>query len=83
MICFTIILLYSIFQIKIKVIRGHDDCINSAKFFSDDTKILTSSSDGTVRIWRTSDGKELVQYEDLHAPGANISKCDISLDGNR
>lgn len=79
--CLLLIIFF--FQINIKIIRGHDDCINSAKFFCDDRKILTCSSDGTVRMWRTADGKELVQYENLHAPGATITKCDISFDNNR
>ena len=65
------------------MIRGHKEGINSATFCCDDTRILTSSKDGTVRMWKSDGGDELVKYESLHAPGANITKCCISADNNR
>lgn len=70
-------------QVKIKIIRGHDDSINSAEFFAQDSRILTSSNDGTVRMWQCNDGKELVKFTDLHAPGMCISKSSLSYDSNR
>ena len=34
-------------------------------------------------MWKCDGGDELVKYENLHAPGANITKACISLDNNR
>ena len=38
-------------KVKIKVLRGHLDSVNSCQFFENDTRVLSSSNDQTVRIW--------------------------------
>ncbi|MEZ4452640.1 MAG: protein kinase [Nannocystaceae bacterium] len=40
------------------VLRGHENGINNVRFSDDETRIATSSDDGTVRIW-ARDGREL------------------------
>lgn len=65
-------------QVKIKTIRAHDDTINCAIFFCDDTRIASCSADRSVRIFDPQDGTELAQYADLHE--ASISQCCITED---
>ncbi|KAJ7373727.1 wD repeat domain [Desmophyllum pertusum] len=37
----------------------HPDCVRSASFSQDNRFICTGCDDGTVRVWNTSDGREL------------------------
>jgi len=37
--------------VKIKVLRGHKDAVNSCSFTFDDSKIVTASHDKTLRLW--------------------------------
>ncbi|XP_028392577.1 WD repeat-containing protein 88-like [Dendronephthya gigantea] len=50
-------------QVKIKVLRGHLDSVNSCQFFENDSRVLSSSNDQTVRIWATESGKQLNTYD--------------------
>ena len=36
---------------KIKVLRGHTDAVNSCEFFYDDSRIVTASNDKSIRLW--------------------------------
>jgi len=40
-----------LFQVKIKVMKGHSDSVNSCKFCFNDEKIVTSSNDLSIRLW--------------------------------
>jgi WD40 repeat protein/serine/threonine protein kinase len=40
-------------------LRGHKDRVTSVRFSPDDTKVLTASWDGTVRVWDAATGQEL------------------------
>ncbi|MCI5120092.1 MAG: hypothetical protein D3908_02650 [Candidatus Electrothrix sp. AUS4] len=42
---------------------GHESWVSTAEWSPDGQRVLTSSSDGTVRIWDAEDGKELARYE--------------------
>jgi WD40 repeat protein len=39
------------------VLRGHAQWLSSAVFSPDGTRVLTSSDDGTARLWDMSDGQ--------------------------
>ena len=58
------------------VLRGGD--IQFAAFSPDGRQIVTASRDGLVRVWNTSDGKEVVSFA---APGGTASSASFSPDG--
>ncbi len=63
------------------VLRGHKDAVGTARFSSDGTRVVTSSDDGTARIWSASTGRPL---RTLGRPsGPPISAADFSPDGRR
>ncbi|HEU4418892.1 MAG TPA: hypothetical protein VFT55_08125 [Planctomycetota bacterium] len=35
------------------ILRGHEDCVRSASFSPDGTRVLTASLDNTARLWDT------------------------------
>lgn len=41
----------SFFQIPFKIMRGHEHIVSSCNFCVDDTKALSGSYDGTVKLW--------------------------------
>lgn len=53
-------------QVQIKVIRVHSDAVNSCEFFDNDHKILTGSSDKTVKLLNFTDGVCLRSYSTGH-----------------
>jgi len=53
----------SLAQVKIRVLRGHKDAVNSCSFTFDDSKILTASHDKTLRLWDASSGTHLKVYK--------------------
>ena len=62
------------------VFRGHTDHVNSASFSHDGSRIVSASSDKTVRVWDASTGAELLKLEghtDL------VCSASFSPDGNR
>lgn len=38
-------------QVQFKILRGHSDTVSSCHFCCEDTKILSCSYDGTVKLW--------------------------------
>jgi WD40 repeat protein len=52
--------------VRIKVIKAHNAAVNSCEFFDDDEKILTGSSDRTVKLFNTEDGVCLKTYNTKH-----------------
>lgn len=53
-----------------KTLRGHTDALNSSVYSSDGKWILTSSSDGTARVWDAETAKPLSELRG-HAGGVN------------
>ncbi|KAL5021243.1 hypothetical protein ScPMuIL_000398 [Solemya velum] len=68
-------------QVRIKVLRGHTEAVNSCQYIADDSKILTSSDDLTVKIWSVEEGKILKSYDTAHA--VKISEARINHDNTR
>ncbi|ETO24227.1 WD repeat-containing protein [Reticulomyxa filosa] len=58
-----------------KEIKGHLKGVNSVRFSPDCTKIVSSSNDGTVRIWDVESGKEVQTLKGHSGPviGAQFS----------
>lgn len=44
------------------VLKGHDHNVNSAFFSHDDSKIVSASDDGTIRVWDAKNGVELHNF---------------------
>ena len=64
---------------KLKLI-GHTAPVTRVAYNPDGTKLISSSKDGTIRIWRTSDGKSLrtiSEHTDV------VFDVGFSPDGNR
>lgn len=51
---------------RIKAIKAHSDSVNSCEFFDDDQKILTGSSDRTVKLFNAEDGVCFQTYKTKH-----------------
>ncbi|RUS84992.1 hypothetical protein EGW08_007237 [Elysia chlorotica] len=66
--------------VRIKVLQGHTDSANSCQFIEHD-KVLSSSSDCSVRIWNWKTRKCLKCYENLHK--ANIPQASATQDGKK
>jgi len=62
------------------LLQGHTDDVTNATWSHDDSKILTSSDDNTVRIWDAASGQELVRLED-HT--ANVTHATWSRDDSK
>jgi serine/threonine protein kinase/WD40 repeat protein len=41
------------------VLRGHNDYVGAVEWTPDDTRLVTSSDDGTIRLWDTATGASL------------------------
>ena len=46
-------------NISTRILKGHKDQVDFARFSPNDDKILSCSNDGTLRIWDFKDGREL------------------------
>ena len=68
------------FQVRIKVIRAHSDAVNSCEYVDEDTKILTGSSDKTVKLFNVEDGQCLRTYSTGHTKIITEARpnCDLS-----
>ena len=62
------------------LLRGHDGLVTAASFSPDGTLVVTSSLDGTARVWQVSDGAELRQP--FRFDGA-VQSVTFSPDGSR
>ena len=50
------------------VLLGHFDAVTSINFSPSNELVVSSSSDGTARVWRTADGSEVQQFSGHNAP---------------
>ncbi|ETO06063.1 hypothetical protein RFI_31333, partial [Reticulomyxa filosa] len=64
----------------IKEYRGHFGSVTSVSFSPDNSKLISSSSDATIRIWDKSSGKEL---KILKGHSEHVSKAQFSPDGSK
>ena len=66
-ICFNankdIIILDAITGEKCHTLTGHTECINSVVFSKDSKMIVSSSDDGTIRLWNTLSGNSIKELD--------------------
>lgn len=60
---------------EIRRFRGHTGPVQELLFLDDDRKILTCSSDGTVRLWDAETANELRRFEGNDGEINNIAVC--------
>ena len=56
------------FQVRIKVLRGHLDSVQSCTFIDNDKKVLTASHDRNVKLWDFESGENLHTYQGHSQP---------------
>lgn len=65
-------------EINTAILKGHTDKVESAAFSPDGKRIVSSSEDGTIRIWETETGTLL----DTIIVGTTIYSVSFSSDGS-
>ncbi|XP_054444776.1 WD repeat-containing protein 88 [Pteronotus mesoamericanus] len=68
-------------KIPFQILTGHQHIVNSCHFCVDDTKLLSGSYDGTVKLWDAVDGSVVRDFE--HGPGAPVLECSVTADSRR
>ena len=74
-----VLTLWDLLQNELRHIEGHTDRVSSIEFDDARSRVLTTSWDGSARIWSIETGKELVRI--LHPPG-RLQSSGFSTDGN-
>ena len=64
----------------IAIIKGHREQAVPSSFSSDGLRLLTSSTDGTAKLWDTKTGRELLNFK---VPIGKHSHPKFSPDGKR
>ena len=62
----------------IMTIKGHSDWVNDCAFSPDGTKILSASSDGTLKLWNVETGEDLMTFR---GHSFEVTACVFSPDG--
>ena len=44
-------------------LKGHTEGVLASSFLGDDSHVITGSYDSTIRVWRTSDGKQTAVHQ--------------------
>jgi WD40 repeat protein len=66
------------------VLEGHSDAVNHAQFSSDGRRLLTSSFDGTVRLWDSVSGTNILVLRVIpEAESGDIASGVLSRDGTK
>ena len=60
-------------------LEGHADAVNSAAFSPDGQRIITTSADGTARVWNAASGQQVAQL----GGHAAVNSAAFSPDGQR
>ncbi|KAK7114294.1 WD repeat-containing protein 88-like [Littorina saxatilis] len=62
-------------QVRIRVFRGHTDEVNKCQFFNDETRVLSTSTDCSIKVWDPRQGTELQSLDDAHSINAADAHC--------
>ena len=65
----------STWQVRIKVFRGHTDAVNRCQFFCDESRVLSTSTDCSIKVWDPKKGEELRTLDNAHTVNAADAHC--------
>ncbi|KAH9519171.1 hypothetical protein Btru_074887 [Bulinus truncatus] len=68
-------------KVRIRLLRGHLDSVNSCQFIEEADIVFSASSDCSVKLWNFKTGECIKSFDDLHA--TSISKAHCTPDGSR
>ncbi|XP_066206303.1 WD repeat-containing protein 88 [Saccopteryx leptura] len=68
-------------KIPFQILTGHQHIVSSCHFCVDDTKLLSSSYDCTVKLWDAVDGSIVRDFEER--PEAPVLECSVTADSRR
>ncbi|XP_008138305.2 WD repeat-containing protein 88 isoform X2 [Eptesicus fuscus] len=68
-------------KIPFQILTGHQHLVSSCHFCVDDTKLLSSSFDCTVKLWDAMEGSIIRDFDD--GPKAPILECSVTADSRR
>nr|XP_048304736.1 WD repeat-containing protein 88 isoform X2 [Myodes glareolus] len=68
-------------KIPYKILSEHDNIVSSCHFCVDDTRLLSSSYDCSVKLWDSEDGT--VMWDFQPRPKAPVLECSITADNRR
>ena len=60
---------------RIKVFRGHTDAVNRCQFFCDESRVLSTSTDCSIKVWDPKKGEELRTLDNAHTVNAADAHC--------
>ncbi|MEQ1825483.1 MAG: protein kinase [Pirellula sp.] len=60
-------------EVQEVVLLGHVEAITCVDFSPSNELVVTSSNDGTVRVWRTEDGLEVQRFSGHNAPVMSVA----------
>ena len=63
------------------ILRGHEGAVKTAVFSPDGTRVVTGSSDNTVKIWNADNGREITVADAKHDD--SVVDVTFSSDGSR
>ena len=65
-------------RMRHRLLTGHRGCVTSLAFFPSGDSLVTTSDDGTIRIWDARTGKEIRRFEE---DGDSMFSVAVSPDG--
>jgi WD40 repeat protein len=57
----------------VRVLRGHTDAVTDAAFTPDEKYLVSSSRDGTLKVWNVATGDNVYTYSEHPSPQSSVS----------
>uniref|UniRef100_A0A2C9KQD4 Uncharacterized protein n=1 Tax=Biomphalaria glabrata TaxID=6526 RepID=A0A2C9KQD4_BIOGL len=68
-------------KVRIRLLRGHLDSVNSCQFVEDADIVFSASSDCSVKLWNFRTGESIKSFNELH--NNTITQAHCKPDGSR